>query len=230
MHGVWRRPHGQLPVLRHGRTGGRALLHRLRRRLRPGRQGDRCRGVGESEERRTVTVLFSRPVGLYLGRRASRPRDGQEDAHRALPDRFAAEVERFGGRVDKFIGDNVMAVFGAPVTHEDDAQRAVRAAFGMQAAMAELNGESPPEFGSTSRSASASTPARCSPAASATPTRCWATPSTWPRGCSRGAGGRQLVGERTQRLSARRSRSRARAADAEGQARARPGVGGARNP
>ncbi len=39
--------------------------------------------------------------------------------------RFAAEVERFGGRVDKFIGDNVMAVFGAPVAHEDDADRAL---------------------------------------------------------------------------------------------------------
>ena len=55
--------------------------------------------------------------------------------------RFAEEVERFGGRVDKFIGDNVMAVFGAPVAHEDDPERAVRAAFGMQAAMAELNGD-----------------------------------------------------------------------------------------
>ncbi len=61
--------------------------------------------------------------------------------------RFAAEVERFGGRVDKFIGDNVMAVFGAPVAHEDDPERAVRAAFGMQAAMAELNTDIAAQFG-----------------------------------------------------------------------------------
>ena len=61
--------------------------------------------------------------------------------------RFAEEVERFGGRVDKFIGDNVMAVFGAPVAHEDDPERAVRAAFGMHAAMTELNVDIAAQFG-----------------------------------------------------------------------------------
>jgi class 3 adenylate cyclase/tetratricopeptide (TPR) repeat protein len=61
--------------------------------------------------------------------------------------RLAKEVARFGGSVDKYIGDNVMAVFGAPVAHEDDPERAVRAAFGMQAAMAELNRGIAPEFG-----------------------------------------------------------------------------------
>src|SRR5207237_2849972 len=49
------------------------------------------------------------------------------------------EVERFGGTVDKYIGDNVMALFGAPVAHEDDAERAVRAGLGMQQAMHEVN-------------------------------------------------------------------------------------------
>ena len=53
--------------------------------------------------------------------------------------RLGEEVERYGGRVDKYIGDNVMSIFGAPVAHEDDAERAVRAALGMQAAMAEIN-------------------------------------------------------------------------------------------
>jgi len=61
--------------------------------------------------------------------------------------RLAREVERFGGRVDKYIGDNVMAVFGAPVAHEEDPERAVRAAFGMQSAMQELNAGIAPEFG-----------------------------------------------------------------------------------
>ena len=49
-------------------------------------------------------------------------------------------IER-GGRVDKYIGDNVMAVFGAPVAHEDDPERAVRAGLAMQAAMGEINAE-----------------------------------------------------------------------------------------
>jgi len=52
--------------------------------------------------------------------------------------RLGQEVERYGGTVDKYIGDNVMAVFGAPVAHEDDPERAVRAGLAMQAAMDEL--------------------------------------------------------------------------------------------
>ena len=55
--------------------------------------------------------------------------------------RLVEEVERFGGTVDKYIGDNVMALFGAPVAHEDDAERAVRAALGMQEAMDGINEE-----------------------------------------------------------------------------------------
>jgi class 3 adenylate cyclase/tetratricopeptide (TPR) repeat protein len=55
--------------------------------------------------------------------------------------RLGEEVERFGGTVDKYIGDNVMATFGAPVAHEDDAERAVRAALAMQEAIVEIDPE-----------------------------------------------------------------------------------------
>src|SRR3989441_10294460 len=57
---------------------------------------------------------------------------------------FAAmreEITRYGGTVEKFIGDAVMAVFGMPAAHEDDPERALRAALAMQRRMASLNAE-----------------------------------------------------------------------------------------
>ena len=57
--------------------------------------------------------------------------------------RVRAELERFGGTVEKFIGDAVVALFGAPVVHEDDAERAVRAALVVHDAIAEMNDERP---------------------------------------------------------------------------------------
>ena len=53
--------------------------------------------------------------------------------------RLRRELERFGGTVEKFIGDAVMAVFGAPVAHEDDPERAVRAGLRILEAIADLN-------------------------------------------------------------------------------------------
>ncbi len=53
--------------------------------------------------------------------------------------RLRTELERFGGTVEKFIGDAVMAVFGAPLAHEDDPERAVRAALAIRDAIAEMN-------------------------------------------------------------------------------------------
>ena len=63
-----------------------------------------------------------------------------EDVRRLLQPyhaRLRSELERFGGTVEKFIGDAVMAVFGAPVAHEDDPERAVRAALSIRDALAE---------------------------------------------------------------------------------------------
>ena len=72
-----------------------------------------------------------------------------------------AELERFGGTVEKFIGDAVMALFGAPVAHEDDPERAVRAAL----AIRDWAGEQRDEF----RCGSRSTPARRSSTLDARP-------------------------------------------------------------
>src|SRR5919108_229648 len=90
------------------------------------------------EERRQVTVLFADLSGYTAFAERMDPEAVKSLVDRALM-RLGHEVERYGGTVDKYIGDNVMAIFGAPVAHEDDAERAVRAGLGMQAAMAEIN-------------------------------------------------------------------------------------------
>jgi class 3 adenylate cyclase/tetratricopeptide (TPR) repeat protein len=89
------------------------------------------------EQRKTVTVLFCDVTGsTELGERLD------PEALRALLagyfERMKQIVERHGGTVEKFIGDAVMAVFGVPVVHEDDALRALRAAVEMRQALPEL--------------------------------------------------------------------------------------------
>ena len=74
-----------------------------------------------------MTVLFADLVGFTSRSESLDPEDVRALLS-AYHDRVRAELERFGGTVEKFIGDAVMAVFGAPVAHEDDAERAVRAA------------------------------------------------------------------------------------------------------
>src|ERR671935_2360470 len=92
------------------------------------------------EERKTVTVLFCDVVGsTQLGELLD-----PESVRRVLSRYFETVrevVERHGGSVEKFIGDAVMAVFGVPVLHEDDALRAVRAALEMRERLAALNEE-----------------------------------------------------------------------------------------
>jgi class 3 adenylate cyclase/tetratricopeptide (TPR) repeat protein len=90
------------------------------------------------EERRQVTVLFADLSGYTAVAERMDPEAVKSLVDRALM-RLGQEVERYGGTVDKYIGDNVMAIFGAPVAHEDDAERAVRAGLGMQAAMSDVN-------------------------------------------------------------------------------------------
>jgi len=95
-----------------------------------------------AEERKTVSVLFVDLVGFTARSDDADPEDVRATL-RAYHDRLRTEIERFGGTVEKFIGDAVMAVFGAPVAHEDDAERAVRAALRITEAIEELNAERP---------------------------------------------------------------------------------------
>jgi class 3 adenylate cyclase/tetratricopeptide (TPR) repeat protein len=102
--------------------------------------------VGAARVRKTVTIVFSDVVGsTALGERL----DPESFQH--VMTRYGGAMQRVvelhGGRVEKFIGDAVMAVFGVPVLHEDDALRAVRAALEMRAVLADLNRELDREYG-----------------------------------------------------------------------------------
>ena len=96
-------------------------------------------------ERKIVSVLFVDLVGFTGLAEKLDP----EDIRRLLDPYYARvrdELERYGGTVEKFIGDAVMALFGAPSTHEDDAERAVRAANAVRDAVARLRAEESSEL------------------------------------------------------------------------------------
>ena len=92
------------------------------------------------EERKVVSVLFVDLVGFTARSDRADPEDVRATL-RPYHSMLKREIERFGGTVEKFIGDAVMAVFGAPVAHEDDAERAVRSALRIVEALPELNEE-----------------------------------------------------------------------------------------
>jgi class 3 adenylate cyclase/tetratricopeptide (TPR) repeat protein len=97
-------------------------------------------GTAPAEERKLVTVLFADLVG------STQLADAQDpERTRAVLDRFydamAAEIEAVGGTVEKFVGDAVMAAFGAPVAQEDHAERALHAALAMRHRLGELFGQ-----------------------------------------------------------------------------------------
>jgi class 3 adenylate cyclase/tetratricopeptide (TPR) repeat protein len=83
------------------------------------------------EERKVVTVLFCDLVGSTARAEHADPEDVRAFLS-SFHDRVRSELERFGGTVEKFIGDAVMALFGAPTAHEDDPERAVRAALAIR--------------------------------------------------------------------------------------------------
>src|SRR5688572_18487926 len=89
------------------------------------------------EERKVVSVLFVDLVGFTAASESADPEDVRARLH-AYHARAKTEVERFGGTIEKFVGDAVMAVFGAPVAHEDDAERAVRAGLAILQGVEEL--------------------------------------------------------------------------------------------
>src|SRR5215218_5787581 len=92
------------------------------------------------EERRVVTVLFADLVGYTTLAEHLDPERVKRLVESCF-ERLVADIEAFGGRVDKLLGDAIIALFGAPVAHEDDAERAVRAGLRMQDTLAHFVAE-----------------------------------------------------------------------------------------
>src|SRR5256714_7346689 len=88
-------------------------------------------------ERRQVTVLFADLAGFTSLAEKLDP----EEVHRVMNrcfERITAEVHRFEGTINQYTGDGVMALFGAPIAHEDSPRRAVHAALGIQRALRDM--------------------------------------------------------------------------------------------
>jgi class 3 adenylate cyclase len=88
--------------------------------------------------RKIISALFADLAGFTSHTERTDPEDVNERLT-SYHTQVRTEVERFGGRVEKLMGDGVFAVFGVPLAHEDDPERAVRAALRIQEAVADLN-------------------------------------------------------------------------------------------
>jgi len=92
------------------------------------------------DQRRIATVLFGDLVGFTALSETLDPEQVKALVDRCF-ERLAQDIEAFGGRVDKVVGDGIVALFGAPIAHEDDAERAVRAGLRMQETIAGVAAE-----------------------------------------------------------------------------------------
>ena len=126
-------------------------------------------------ERKQVTVLFADVMGSMDMAEQTDPEEWRQIMQRFFS-LLSDGVRRFEGTVDKFTGDGIMALFGAPIAHEDHAPRACFAALHIGELSPSTRGSFAAPRGSASRSGSGSTPARWSPARSVRTT----SPSTPP--------------------------------------------------
>src|SRR3954462_5989336 len=94
------------------------------------------------EERKVVSIVFADMVGSTARGELLDPEDVRSVLS-SYHDLLRGQLEAYGGTVEKFIGDAVVGVFGAPLAHEDDAERAVRASLAIQGAIADLNEAEP---------------------------------------------------------------------------------------
>ena len=115
----------------------RASRRRRARRSRP-RKRRPSDDADQRESRKTVTLVFADPRPMSITGEPISP-EALREVMTSYFDAMRAALARHGATIEKFIGDAVMAVYGLPIRHEDDAIRAVRAAAEMQAALPDLN-------------------------------------------------------------------------------------------
>ncbi|HZJ26818.1 MAG TPA: adenylate/guanylate cyclase domain-containing protein [Acidimicrobiia bacterium] len=93
--------------------------------------------AARSDERRVATILFADLVGFTTFSESADP-ESVKNLVDSCFERLVTDIAAFGGQVDKIVGDAIVALFGAPVAHEDDPERAVRAALRMQETLATM--------------------------------------------------------------------------------------------
>src|SRR5438874_8599361 len=91
-----------------------------------------------TDERKVVTIMFVDVSGFTALSEKLDPEKVRELTN-ACFGWLVPVLQKYGGTIDKFIGDEIMALFGAPIAHEDDAERALRAALKMMGAIAAFN-------------------------------------------------------------------------------------------
>ena len=99
-----------------------------------------------ADERKLVTIVFADVSGFTALSERLDPEKVREVIN-ACFDWLVPVLQKYDGTIDKFIGDEIMAVFGAPVAHEDDAERALRAALDMMDAIVAFNHANGTELG-----------------------------------------------------------------------------------
>src|SRR5919198_554903 len=104
--------------------------------------GAELAAASNAEERKLVSVLFVDLVGSTARADGADPEDVR-DWNQGYVEAALAAIPRYGGTVEKYIGDAVMAVFGAPLARLDDAERAVRAGLAVLKGVHDLNGRHP---------------------------------------------------------------------------------------
>jgi predicted ATPase/class 3 adenylate cyclase len=115
-----------------------ASVTALRRQLAELEQAERASRPALRGERRLVTVMFADISGFTAMSETMDP-ETVRDLMNACFEHLVPVVERFGGTVDKFIGDEIMALFGAPIAHENDPERALRTALEMMSELSAFN-------------------------------------------------------------------------------------------